>query len=755
MLALRRFSIRQRLLLNALIVGVAMLVMLALLLFQGQKLTQLAGLRLEVEQLQLSVLQLRRSEKDFLLRSELEYQQSFNQQADLLASQGNSLMQDMQALGLDTAALQNFLQLTDNYRTLFNQLVAVSEQVGLDPQSGLYGALRKSAHELEQAFASTQDFELSTQLLQLRRAEKDFMLRLDLKYLQSFQQGLSQFNQLLQQKITDPAQAASLVEKAASYGKAFEQLVQGEQQIGLAHDTGLMGQMRQAIHQTEQSLEQMSLQSSTAVDNATAASKNLAISLFVLVLVAVISLVQLTSRSILKPIEKVCATIGLVRKDNDFRLRIDEEGQDEMTTLARDVNHMLSDVQDLVRSVNQALTMLDQATAELAQSTADTSKGMSQQQLESDMVATAVTEMGATVNEIAANTEQSRRLMRTGLIAASLVGMWLIWVDVLPALRLLDQWPLWTTKVIATAETDVGPNTLSPWTPRGTEAETPVPPQTTEVIRNVTIADLGFAVLIGIVTVICARNVPGLMEISVLQRLPLDKSFRYAVTSVTSYGIMLLGVVLAFNAVSVGWSKVQWLATALTFGLAFGLQEIFANFVAGIILLFEQPIRVGDVVTVDDVSGVVSRIRIRATTITNWDRKEYVIPNKEFITGRMLNWTLSDKTNRIVINVGVAYGSDVERAKELLRRTCQDHPLILKDPPTLVTFEGFGDNCLNLVVRTFLPDLDNRLPVIDELHTAIDRAFRQSGVEIAFPQRDLHVRSIDQAIVAGFRRKAA
>ncbi|MFC4655510.1 methyl-accepting chemotaxis protein [Rheinheimera marina] len=407
MLALRRFSIRQRLLLNALIVGVAMLVMLALLLFQGQKLTQLAGLRLEVEQLQLSVLQLRRSEKDFLLRSELEYQQSFNQQADLLASQGNSLMQDMQALGLDTAALQNFLQLTDNYRTLFNQLVAVSEQVGLDPQSGLYGALRKSAHELEQAFASTQDFELSTQLLQLRRAEKDFMLRLDLKYLQSFQQGLSQFNQLLQQKITDPAQAASLVEKAASYGKAFEQLVQGEQQIGLAHDTGLMGQMRQAIHQTEQSLEQMSLQSSTAVDNATAASKNLAISLFVLVLVAVISLVLLTSRSILKPIEKVCATIGLVRKDNDFRLRIDEEGQDEMTTLARDVNHMLSDVQDLVRSVNQALTMLDQATAELAQSTADTSKGMSQQQLESDMVATAVTEMGATVNEIAANTEQT------------------------------------------------------------------------------------------------------------------------------------------------------------------------------------------------------------------------------------------------------------------------------------------------------------------------------------------------------------
>lgn len=265
-------------------------------------------------------------------------------------------------------------------------------------------------------------------------------------------------------------------------------------------------------------------------------------------------------------------------------------------------------------------------------------------------------------------------------------------------------------------------------------------------LMALTVADIALAVLIGVVTLVCARNIPGLMEISVLQRLPLDNSIRYAVTTVTSYIIVLIGVILAFNAISVGWSKVQWLATALTFGLAFGLQEIFANFVAGLILLFERPLRVGDVVTVDDVSGVVSRIRIRATTITNWDRKEYVIPNKEFITGRMLNWTLSDKTNRIVINVGLAYGSDVDQAKELLLKTCNDHPLILDDPPTLVTFEGFGDNSLNLVVRTFLPNLDNRLPVIDALHTAIDKAFREAEIEIAFPQRDLYLRSVDKGV---------
>ncbi|MFT5524832.1 MAG: potassium efflux system protein [Pirellulaceae bacterium] len=350
--------------------------------------------------------------------------------------------------------------------------------------------------------------------------------------------------------------------------------------------------------------------------------------------------------------------------------------------------------------------------------------------------------------DIAANAEQTRRLIRTGLIAVSLVGMWIIWVDVLPALRILDQWPVWTTTVsveTTTGEMRNSVSTMSPSSISTATTATAAEVYSTEVLRTVTIADIGLAVLIGIVTVVCARNIPGLMEITVLQRLPLDNSVRYAVTAITSYMIVLLGVIFAFNAISVGWSKVQWLATALTFGLAFGLQEIFANFVSGLILLFERPIRVGDVVTIDDISGVVARIRIRATTIINWDRKEYVIPNKELITGRLLNWTLSDKTNRILINVGIAYGSDVDKAKEVLLQTCNDHPLVLDDPPTVVTFEGFGDNSLNLVVRTFLPNLDNRLLVIDELHTSIDKVFRDAGIEIAFPQRDLHLRTVDAA----------
>ena len=169
--------------------------------------------------------------------------------------------------------------------------------------------------------------------------------------------------------------------------------------------------------------------------------------------------------------------------------------------------------------------------------------------------------------------------------------------------------------------------------------------------------------------------------------------------------------------------------------------------------------------TVDDVTGVVSRIRIRATSITNWDRKEYVVPNKEFITGRLLNWTLSDKVNRIVVEVGLAYGADTDLARELLLKAANDHPLVLKDPAAIASFEGFGDNSLNLLLRAFLPTMDNRLQVITELHTAINRSFRASGLEIAYPQRDLHIRTMagasplaiqsDNSASAPARREAA
>jgi potassium-dependent mechanosensitive channel len=261
-------------------------------------------------------------------------------------------------------------------------------------------------------------------------------------------------------------------------------------------------------------------------------------------------------------------------------------------------------------------------------------------------------------------------------------------------------------------------------------------------ITPITLADLGVAMLVLATTLIAAKNIPGLLEMAVLQHLPLDAGVRYATATVSRYLITIIGLLLVCNSVGLGWSKVQWLVAAISVGLGFGLQEIFANFVSGLIILFERPIRVGDVITIAEVSGVVSRIRMRATTIVDGDRKELIIPNKDVITGKVLNWTLSDQVNRIQITIGIAYGSDTERAAEILLEAARNHPDVLKEPPPKVTFEAFGESSLKFVLRGFLPNLDSRQHAVHELNMEIDRKFRENGIEIAFPQHDIHVRSM-------------
>jgi potassium efflux system protein len=157
-------------------------------------------------------------------------------------------------------------------------------------------------------------------------------------------------------------------------------------------------------------------------------------------------------------------------------------------------------------------------------------------------------------------------------------------------------------------------------------------------------------------------------------------------------------------------------------------------------------VRVGDTVTVGGTSGTVTRIRIRATTITDWDRKELLIPNKEFVTGQIVNWTLTDTIMRIVIPVGVAYGSDTRRAREILVQLADENTRVLQDPKPRALFLGFGDSVLNLDLRAYVANLEDLLPAKDELHTAIDEAFKKAGIEIAFPQQDIHIRTIGAAL---------
>ena len=334
--------------------------------------------------------------------------------------------------------------------------------------------------------------------------------------------------------------------------------------------------------------------------------------------------------------------------------------------------------------------------------------------------------------ELQEQMRQSRSLVNTTMMVAALVGLWVVWSDVIPALGVFEKWPIWST--------------MDTITEMVTDDEGNLVTQTRDVVDLVTIAEIGLAGLILAVTFAATRNLPGLLEFAVLRRLPLDRSARYAITTLVSYAIVLLGFIVAGGTIGLHWHQIQWMATALTLGLAFGLQEMFANFIAGIIILFEQPVRVGDVVEIDGVTGIVSKIRIRATTITDWDRKDYIVPNKEFITGKLLNWTRSDEIVRMNIKVGIAYGSDTSLARKLLLEAAAEQSDVLEHPSAMAIFDGFGDNSLNFTLRVFMRTYERRLHICNDLHTFIDDKFRDANIEISFPQRDLHIRSVPEGM---------
>jgi len=306
--------------------------------------------------------------------------------------------------------------------------------------------------------------------------------------------------------------------------------------------------------------------------------------------------------------------------------------------------------------------------------------------------------------------EKNQVLLRTITFFTALIGLWLVWSNVLPALSFLENVTLWTYSVDVEGVRTAMPTTL---------------------------ADLMIAIIVTIVTIVAAKNLPGLLEIILLNRF--EYGARHAFTTIFSYAITAMGVVIAFTTIGIKWANLQWLIAALSVGLGFGLQEVVANFICGLIVHFERPFTLGDTVTIADISGTVTRIRMRATTITDWDRKDLIVPNKEFITGRLVNWSLTDDIIRIKIPVGIAYGSETELAEKLLLKAAKASPLVIDSPEPRAVFLGFGDNSLNFELRVYINDLNNWIPMLHKLNMTIDREFRKAGVTISFPQRDVHL----------------
>ncbi|WP_238795177.1 mechanosensitive channel MscK [Proteus terrae] len=266
-----------------------------------------------------------------------------------------------------------------------------------------------------------------------------------------------------------------------------------------------------------------------------------------------------------------------------------------------------------------------------------------------------------------------------------------------------------------------------------------LPTELGNVIKAVTVADLLLSVSIMAISWFMTRNLPGLLEVLILSRIKLQQGASYAITTILTYIIIAIGTIVSLGILGVAWEKLQWLAAALTVGLGFGLQEIFANFVSGLIILFERPVRIGDTVTIGTYSGTVSRIRIRATTVTDFDRKEVIIPNKAFVTERLINWTLSDTVTRIIIQVGVAYGSDLDKVKEILMKAAKDNVRVMTEPEPVVLFTEFGASTLNHDLRFYVRTLGDRNIAIDEVNRAIDKLCNENNINIAFNQLDVYL----------------
>jgi small-conductance mechanosensitive channel len=232
----------------------------------------------------------------------------------------------------------------------------------------------------------------------------------------------------------------------------------------------------------------------------------------------------------------------------------------------------------------------------------------------------------------------------------------------------------------------------------------------------------------------------------VLAKRRVEAGVRVSIARLVHYVLIFIGFVVALLALGFEFTKLTIILSALGVGIGFGLQGVVNNFVSGLILLFERPVRVGDFIEIGGKWAEIKNIGLRATIVQTFDQADVIIPNADLVTNQVVNWTLSNRLVRVVIPVGVAYGSDVALVMEKLLACARTNAKVAKTPQPQVLFLSFGESSLDFELRIWVPHAEERLTVKSELHQEIDRSFREAKIEIAFPQRDLHLRSVDESI---------
>jgi small-conductance mechanosensitive channel len=231
----------------------------------------------------------------------------------------------------------------------------------------------------------------------------------------------------------------------------------------------------------------------------------------------------------------------------------------------------------------------------------------------------------------------------------------------------------------------------------------------------------------------------------VLARRRIETGVKVSIARLVHYVLIFIGFVVALLALGFEFTKLTIILSALGVGIGFGLQNVVNNFVSGLILLFERPVRVGDYIELDGRWAEIKDIGLRATIVQTFDQADVIIPNADMVANQVINWTLTNRLVRLTIPVGVAYGSDISLVMETLRESAKDNSKVAETPAPQVLYLNFGESALEFELRVWVLDADNWLVVSSELHQEIDRRFREAKIEIAFPQRDLHLRSLNES----------
>ena len=410
---LKSLSVKAKMLLlsSLMVVGIIILaVILSLGMHSLVQIGQSAALSLQAET---TMRNLRIDEKDFLHRQDLKYQTEFNDNISLITQQLSQLDSDLQSENIQIEQIPQLLTLIEKYHTAFNEIVALRQTIGLSHKEGLYGNLRRSVQEAEKMLGNFQNDALLKDMLMLRRNEKDFMLRRDVSYFETFNNNLSVFYQNLQQSYLSDFEQRQISDLMMKYSDDFTQLVNAEQQFGFNEDLGQIGEMRSIVYQIQDLLNNTSEQ---ITDEVVAHEKSIFITAIIsiaLILVILILLSQFISRSVVNPINLLAEVMKRAQQNKDLTERADVEGKDEIVQMAHVFNQMMGVFSNLIQEVFDSSRQLNVAAEELTVITGQTSRGVMSQQSDSEQVATAMNEMAATVQEVARYASQAADASRT------------------------------------------------------------------------------------------------------------------------------------------------------------------------------------------------------------------------------------------------------------------------------------------------------------------------------------------------------